>query len=190
MTSVKRGAPDPKAQASRYVDLLMTPSGQPIALFYEDDEAVTSFLERGVVPVAKSRGFLIVQVDLRLHRFQPLEAINAGLEQALHQLPAMEPSLLDSLPDRPEFRLDSLVNRITTQTVVLLILENLDRLLDGPAPRDILGSIRAVLQMRKPLLKAIFTGSSRSRMAQIFWLQTEPMYLFAHQRDLPKPRDV
>ena len=57
-------AQDIKALASSYIDLLMTPSGQPIAMFYEDDEAVAIFLRQGITPVAKSRGFLVLQFHL------------------------------------------------------------------------------------------------------------------------------
>ncbi len=112
-----------------------------------------------------------------------------GARRDFERLTEQELESLDRrfLPPHPSFRMDSLVKRISSaiNRPLLLLIENIDALLQTPNSRDVLSSIRAVLQMRRHQLFAIFTSSSRERMGELFWDYGAPIYLFVHWLDLP-----
>jgi hypothetical protein len=200
------------ALAKTYLQLLRAQPGRPIALFAPRRVGKTFFLDRDLAPAAKRAGLRPVYADLWLQRSAPLLAINHALEEALDDIEvprrragkiAKTPvkklgafgahlEMGDSpkrraLPQQAELRLDSLVSRVASAggAQILLMLDEIQTLAQGPGGRDLVATIRAVLQKRHSEVVAVFTGSSQEELAALVAAAGAPMYQFAQLLDFP-----
>lgn len=92
-----------------------------------------------------------------------------------------------ALPLPPELRLDALVGRLAAATGkhVLLMLDEIQALADLPNGDAIMATLRAVLQKRKRIVSAVFTGSSQEALSSMMSAAGGPMYQFAQLQDFP-----
>lgn len=198
--------------AKAYLQLLKAQPDRPLALFAPRRVGKTFFLDHDLTPAAEREGFTCVYADLWLHRAAPLDAINHALEEALDDLLVPNSSAAKiarttvkklggmgasiefgegpqrrPLPAQPELRLDSLVARLAAAADrrVLLMLDEIQVLSALPNGDSIIATLRAVLQKRKKLVSAVFTGSSQEALSALVAAAGGPMYQFAQLLDFP-----
>lgn len=198
--------------AASYLGLLVAQPGRPLALFAPRRIGKTFFLDQDLTPAARKKGWYPVYADLWLQRGAPLAAINHALEEALDdatvpksgagrvaktsvtKLGALGVSVdLGSAPERrklpeaPELRFDSLIQRLHTASgkPILLMLDEAQALADGPNSEALAGSLRAVLHKRRAQVYAVLTGSSPDALAQLLASAGAPMYHFAQVLNFP-----
>jgi hypothetical protein len=198
--------------AQSYLGLLQSQPGRPLALFAPRRIGKTYFLDQDLSPAAVARGWLPVYADLWLRRGSPLAAINHALEEALDdatvpaskagkmagttvsKISAMGASIdlgaapaRRKLPDAPELRFDTLVQRLHAAhgKPLLLMLDEAQALADGPNAEALAGSLRAVLHKRRAQVFAVLTGSSPDALAQMLATAGAPMYHFAQVLNFP-----
>jgi hypothetical protein len=198
--------------AQSYLGLLQSQPGRPLALFAPRRIGKTYFLDQDLSPAAVARGWLPVYADLWLQRGSPLAAINHALEEALDdatvpaskagkmagttvsKISAMGASIdlgaapaRRKLPDAPELRFDTLVQRLHAAhgKPLLLMLDEAQALADGPNAEALAGSLRAVLHKRRAQVFAVLTGSSPDALAQMLATAGAPMYHFAQVLNFP-----
>jgi hypothetical protein len=198
--------------AASYLGLLASQPGRPLALFAPRRIGKTFFLDQDLAPAARRRGWLPVYADLWLQRGAPLAAINHALEEALDdasvpagklgkaartrvsKLSAFGASLdlgdapaRRQLPDAPELRFDTLVQRLHAAAgkPLLLMLDEAQALADGPNSEALAGSLRAVLHKRRAQVYAVLTGSSPDALAALLASTGAPMYHFAQVLNFP-----
>lgn len=198
--------------AKSYLGLLAAQPGRPLALFAPRRVGKTWFLDRDLMPAAQAAGLVAVYADVWLHKAAPLTAINHALEEALddvavpagalgrlartpvRRLAALGASLevgdapeRRPLPGEPELRLDALAARLAAKSgrQVLLMLDEIQTLGELPNGREIIASLRAVLQKRQREIAAVFTGSSQDALAAMMTAAGGPMYQFAQLLDFP-----
>ena len=203
--------------ADTYLQLLDAQPGRPLALFAPRRVGKTFFLENDLAPAAAAAGFLAVYADVWLHRTAPLEAINHALEEALDDvtIPAGPVGRLAKtpvkkvgafgasvevgdaparrkLPDAPELRFDALAGRLAdaSKRRILLMLDEVQALGEGPHGGATAATLRAVLQKRKRQIAAVFTGSSQDALAAMMAAAGGPMYQFAQLLDFPTLDDA
>ena len=129
------------ALAAGYLGLLEAQPGRPLALFAPRRIGKTYFLDQDLTPAARKRGWFPVYADLWLQRGAPLAAINHALEEALDDVsvpksgagrtaktPVTRLGALGvsvdlgnaperrKLPEAPELRFDSLIQRLHAAT--------------------------------------------------------------------------
>jgi uncharacterized protein len=198
--------------AESYLALIKAQPGRPLALFAPRRIGKTYFLENDLTRAAQAAGYVTVYADIWLQRNAPLEAINHALEEALDEC-LVPPSKLGklaktpvkkvgaasasvefgesparrALPTDPALRLDSLVVRLQAEAKrpILLMLDEIQTLGEIANGEATIASLRAVLQKRKALVSAVFTGSSQTGMAKIMSTAGAPMYQFAQLMDFP-----
>ena len=201
--------------ADSYLSLLASQPGRPLALFAPRRIGKTFFLDQDLAPAALARGWLPVYADLWLQRGAPLAAINHALEEALDDasVPASKAGKVAGtavtklsalgvsvdlgaaparrkLPEPPELRLDSLVQRLHAASgrPILLMLDEAQALADGQSAataQALAGSLRAVLHKRRAQVFAVLTGSSPDALAQLLASAGAPMYHFAQVLNFP-----
>jgi hypothetical protein len=198
--------------AKSYLGLLAAQPGRPLALFAPRRVGKTYFLDHDLTPAAQAAGLVAVYADVWLHKAAPLAAINHALEEALddvavpagslgrlaktpvRKLAALGASLevgdapeRRPLPREPELRLDALAARLaaTSGKQVLLMLDEMQTLGELPNGRDVIATLRAVLQKRRREIAAVFTGSSPDALAAMMSAAGGPMYQFAQLLDFP-----
>lgn len=198
--------------AQSYLGLLASQPGRPLALFAPRRIGKTWFLDQDLSPAARERGWLPVYADLWLQREAPLHAINHALEEALDDatVPASKPgkaartpvtrlTVLGTsvdlgsaparrrLPDAPELRFDTLVQRLHAAAgrPLLLMLDEAQALAEGPKAAQLAGSLRAVLHKRRAQVFAVLTGSSPDALTQLLASAGAPMYHFAQVLNFP-----
>jgi uncharacterized protein len=174
--------------ARSYLELLKAQPGRRIALFAPRRVGKTFFLDQDLTPAARGSGFTPVYADIWLHRTSPLSAINHALEEALDdatvpasavgraaKTPVKKVGALGAalelgdepkrraLPAEPALRLDTLVARLAAarSQPVLLMLDEAQAVAESSEGASIMASLRAVLQKRKRIVLAVFTGSSQ-----------------------------
>lgn len=198
--------------AKSYLALLKAQPGRPIALFAPRRVGKTFFLDHDLSPIAKKIGLIPVYADVWLQRSAPLDAINHALEEALDdatvpqgrvgklaktvvkKIGAAGASLefgdepnRRPLPAVSELRLDALIARLakTSGKRILLMLDEIQSLGEVSNGDNIIAALRAVLNKRKTIVDAVFTGSSQSGLAKIMSTAGAPMYQFAQLLDFP-----
>jgi hypothetical protein len=198
--------------AQSYLALLKAQPYRPLALFAPRRVGKTFFLDHDLTPAAQAAGFITVYADLWLHKTAPLDAINHALEETLDDVTVPTSSagkiaktpvrrlgglgasleLGDEpkrrpLPTQPELRLDSLVGRLAAAVDkrVLLMLDEIQALGALENGDAIVATLRAVLQKRKKVVSAVFTGSSQEALAALVAAAGGPMYQFAQLLDFP-----
>lgn len=198
--------------AQSYLGLLASQPGRPLALFAPRRIGKTWFLDQDLSPAARERGWLPVYADLWLQREAPLDAINHALEEALDDatVPASKPgkaartpvtrlTVLGTsvdlgsaparrrLPEAPELRFDTLVQRLHAAAgkPLLLMLDEAQALAEGPKAQALAGSLRAVLHKRRAQVFAVLTGSSPDALTQLLASAGAPMYHFAQVLNFP-----
>ena len=200
------------ALARSYLQFLAAQPGRPIALFAPRRVGKTWFLDADLSDEAGKAGFVPVYADVWLHKKAPLEAINHALEEALDDAlvpptavrrlaatPIRKLGVLGAtvelgdgphrraLPAAPELRIDALVTRLAAASGrrVLLMLDEIQALADLADGDTIMATLRAVLQKRKRLVAAVFTGSSQEALSSMMSAAGGPMYQFAQLQDFP-----
>lgn len=200
------------ALAESYLGLLASQPGRPLALFAPRRIGKTWFLDQDLSPAARERGWLPVYADLWLQREAPLDAINHALEEALDdasvpaskagkaaRTPVTRLTVLGTsvdlgsaparrrLPDAPELRFDTLVQRLHAAAgrPLLLMLDEAQALAEGPRAAQLAGSLRAVLHKRRAQVAAVLTGSSPDALTQLLASAGAPMYHFAQVLNFP-----
>jgi uncharacterized protein len=198
--------------ARSYLELLRAQPGRPIALFAPRRVGKTFFLDQDLTPAARRAGYTPVYADVWLHRASPLSAINHALEEALDDatvptsavgkaakttvkkigavgaaLEFGEEPKRRALPSEPALRLDALVARVAAarSKPLLLMLDEAQALAESAEGTSIMASLRAVLQMRKRDVLAVFTGSSQDALSAMMAAAGGPMYQFAQLLNFP-----
>ncbi len=198
--------------AASYLQLLQAQPGRPIALFAPRRVGKTFFLGHDLAPTAQAQDFVPVYADVWLNKRSPLDAINHALEEALDDvhIPASRTGRLAktqitkigalgasvefgdeptrrALPTDPALRLDTLVTRLAQDSGkrVLLMLDEIQTLGELASGNDVVASLRAVLQKRKQIVFAVFTGSSQESLSAMMSAAGGPMYQFAQLLDFP-----
>jgi hypothetical protein len=197
--------------AQLYLKLMIAQPDRPLALFAPRRVGKTFFLNEDLTPEAESMGFLPIYVDAWLNREYPLESINDELEEVLDNLTIPNSSLgkiaqtevtklsifgtgadlkapqRRELPDKPEFRFNALIGRITESHggKILLMLDEAQSFGLHPNGVNLLSSLRAVLTKYKGKLFSVFTGSSRGDLTRMFTTAGAPMYQYAQSNDFP-----
>ncbi len=198
--------------AQSYLGLLASQPGRPLALFAPRRIGKTWFLDQDLSPAARQQGWLPVYADLWLQREAPLDAINHALEEALDdatvpagkagkaaRTPVTRLTVLGTsvdlgsaparrrLPEAPELRFDTLVQRLHAAAgrPLLLMLDEAQALAEGPRAQQLAGSLRAVLHKRRAQVFAVLTGSSPDALTQLLASAGAPMYHFAQVLNFP-----
>lgn len=203
----------PRPQLARaHLALIDAQPGRPLAMFAPRRVGKTFYLDHDLAPAARAAGWLPVYADLWLQKSAPLAAVNHALEEALDDaaVPATRTGRVArtavkkiaalgasidlgdtparrALPAAPELRLDALVARLASASGrrVLLLLDEIQALADGPGSDAAVAALRAVLHQRRERLAAVFTGSSQEALARMLATAGAPMYQFAQLLDFP-----
>jgi len=200
------------ALALAYLKLVAAQPGRPLALFAPRRVGKTFFLQNDLAPCASAEDYLVIYADIWLSRAQPLNAINHALEEAFDDLTVPrsrtgkvaktdvkkltiagsgvefgEEPKRRPLPDDPALRLDLLVSRLAEGSgkTLLLLLDEIQGLAEVPDGKNVVASLRSVLQTRKDQVAAVFTGSSQEGLAALMVAAGSPMYQFTQLVTFP-----
>ena len=198
--------------ALAYLQLVLAQPGRPLALFAPRRIGKTFFLQNDLKPAAVAADYVVVYADVWLSRAHPLNAINHALEEVLDDvlvptsktgkvaktevkkvtiagsgLEFGEEPKRRPLPEDPALRLDALVGRVAAASgkKILLMLDEIQGLSEVPDAKNVIASLRSVLQTRKSQIGAVFTGSSQEGLAAMMVSAGSPMYQFTQLVTFP-----
>ncbi|USE80915.1 ATP-binding protein [Cupriavidus gilardii] len=176
----------------------------------------TVFLRHDLTPAAEKDGYLVVYVDLWQTRQTPGAALLHALETAktsrtfAGRLKAKLSPSIKSIKGRASvgagsvegtiewgdekgrlavdmaLRLDDLLGRLTSDSQVLLLIDEAQSLGRSEEGEDLARALRTALTKYNKRLRVVFTGSSRTQLGHVFTDTRAPLYSAGHPlQDFP-----
>jgi hypothetical protein len=165
----------------------------------------TSFLRKDLMPAAEAAGFCVVYADLWQTRQAPGVALARALEQALapRSLPEKiaarlnapvkalkagaeiagakvsgEVALDSEKPAQPEMALQiaTMLEALCKKGPVLLLVDEAQELARSKESELVATALRTAITLNQQRLRVVFTGSSRSQLANVFSNSNAPLY--------------
>ena len=147
-----------------------------IAIFAERRKGKTEFLVEDLAPAASKAGFRTVYINFWEQKSDPVHCIAKGVERSLEQ---------GSKQDNQGFAYESLELLLKPKGEVLLMFDEIQHLATDVKFEELIATIRTFLDSNKNRVRAVFTGSSQSRLNSIFRHQKSAFYRGASLVDFP-----
>ncbi|CAN7658184.1 AAA family ATPase [Variovorax sp. LjRoot84] len=191
--------------AKRYLALLQAGPVVSTTIFAPRRTGKTVFLRKDLTPAADAAGFTVAYVDLWQTRLNPGIAIVRGLEEALtprtlaqkalHKLHepvkkvkasgsagelkgAIEVELGDAKKEATELalRIEELVVKLVSKKKLLLLVDEAQELARSKENALMAMALRTAITKNSDKLRVVFTGSSRTQLANVFSNSTAPLF--------------
>lgn len=201
-----------KALADEFLDLFEISGTAALTLFAQRRTGKTSFLTHDLEPAAAKRGYVPIFIDFWEVIGDATTALLDVLDQTLQEIEVPKSRLgkllstpirsvgwkdfaleFGELPERKkpshkllQFRwyLSQIVGR--TRRPALLMLDEFQQVALDAEGEKLAASLRSSLQRLHPAVRAVFSGSSESRLAEMFRRTRAPLFDFSAQMPFPK----
>ncbi|MGY8526679.1 hypothetical protein [Paracidovorax citrulli] len=210
--------PRPKL-AQSYLAALNSGILASVTIFAPRRTGKTAFLRNDLLPVAQKGGYLVIYVDLWQTRQTPRAALLHALETAEPRglggkLKARFSPSVKSVKGKASLgagsvegtielgdkkglfaidmalRLDELLRRLTSDSPVLLLIDEAQSLGRSEEGEDVARALRTALTKYGERLRVVFTGSSRTQLGHVFTDTRAPLYSAGHPlQDFPLLND-
>jgi hypothetical protein len=191
--------------AQRYLALLQAGPVVSTTIFAPRRTGKTMFLRKDLTPAAEEAGFTVAYVDLWQTRLNPGIAIVRGLEEALtpkslaqktlHKLQepvkklkasgsagelkgAIEVELGDAKKEATELalRIEELIVKLVSRRKLLLLIDEAQELARNKDNELMAMALRTAITKNSDRLRVVFTGSSRTQLANVFSNSNAPLF--------------
>jgi len=191
--------------AKRYLALLQAGPVVSTTIFAPRRTGKTVFLRKDLTPAAEAAGFTVAYVDLWQTRLNPGIAIVRGLEEALtpktlaqkalHKLQepvkkvkasgsagelkgAIEVEMGDEKKQVTELalRIEELVVKLVSKKKLLLLVDEAQELARNKENELMAMALRTAITKNSDKLRVVFTGSSRTQLANVFSNSNAPLF--------------
>ena len=191
----------PRAElAEHYLRMFEVVQAHAMVLFAPRGKGKTEFMTKDVMPTAVEHGFFPVYVNFWDDQANPAaslryallrEAQNAGLYAKLSDLSIKSKTDAKPTSTAVHFEMrqiaDALIKCCDRQ--LLLIFDEVQTLAAKSEHDDFVRSLRTMLDERRGDVCSIFTGSSQTRLTEMFARLKSPLYNFAQQVEFPSLGD-
>jgi AAA domain len=191
--------------ANRYLALLQAGPVISTTIFAPRRTGKTIFLRKDLTPAAEAAGFTVAYADLWQTRLKPGIAIVRGLEEALnpktlaqkalHKLQepvkrvkasgsaghfkgAIEVEMGDEKKEATELalRIEELVVKLVSRKELLLLVDEAQELARNKENELMAMALRTAITKNSDKLRVVFTGSSRTQLANVFSNSNAPLF--------------
>ena len=193
------------ALAERYLTVLKSGITVSTTIFAPRRMGKTTFLRKDLTPLAQKAGFIVAYADLWQTRHAPAAALIYGLEQALQpktlgakvmarlNTPVRgfkagaeiagakvsgEVTLDTAQAEQSEtaLRINSLLGALCAKGPVLLLVDEAQELAKSKESELLATALRTAITLHQDKLRVVFTGSSRTQLANVFSDAKAPLY--------------
>ena len=191
--------------ATRYLALLQAGPVVSTTIFAPRRTGKTVFLRKDLTPAAEAAGFKVAYVDLWQTRLNPGIAIVRGLEEASAakglkqralrkmteplkrvkasaQVGALEGALEFEMGDAKKeatelaLRIEELIVKLLAKRQLLLLIDEAQELARNKENELIAMALRTAITKNSDKMRVVFTGSSRSQLANVFSNSNAPLF--------------
>ena len=202
------------ALAEHYVRMFQMVGAHSMVLFAPRGKGKTQFMTRDVQPAAEAAGMFPVYVNFWDDNSSPASSMRYAILRAADEaglLQRMRAALARAKPEltfglalgvakldlktkfdrKPEESLLFDLRQITDSLIkhsgkkLLFIFDEVQTLAIKAEHETFIRSLRTLLDERRPQVCSIFTGSSQSRLTELFSRIKSPLYNFAQQQEFP-----
>ena len=192
--------------AKIYLDTLNAGLVTSTTIFAPRRAGKTSFLLKDLTPAAESAGYIVVYADLWQTKLSPGVSIVRALEQALEPKTAVDSLVAKfntpikklkakaavagttlegeiELGDASKkiqteiaLQIDALIEALCKKKPVLLLIDEAQELAKTKEHEAVATALRTAITKNQTRLRVVFTGSSRTQLANVFSNSNAPLY--------------
>jgi putative ATPase len=191
--------------AKRYLALLQAGPVVSTTIFAPRRTGKTAFLRKDLTPAAEAGGFTVAYVDLWQTRLNPGIAIVRGLEEALTPKTLAQKALrklrepvkkvkasgsagelkgaieIEMGDEKKEvtklaLRIEELVVKLVSKKKLLLLVDEAQELARNKQNELMATALRTAITKNSDKLRVVFTGSSRTQLANVFSNSNAPLF--------------